>query len=394
MYEVIERVIHDTSGLFSAGDVTNKPCNTITAWPQHWKVFCRMTDTIPEPTFITTPHPDKPPYRVPSMQDIKTIPWNGRSVVSTFSGAGGSCLGFRMAGYRVLWANEFVPAAQDTYRLNAPSTIMNTQDIRQVTPEAILQAIGMDVGELDVLEGSPPCAAFSTSGKRDKTWGKVKNYSDTQQRVDDLFFEYSRLLQGLQPKTFVAENVSGLVKGRAKGYFKDILAELQACGYEVVARLLDAQWLGVPQSRQRLIFVGVRKDLVDQYGVHPVHPAPLPYHYTVMEAIPWIRGSEVPNNYDHPLGKSSIKYDRPAAAVLQSGNATFETSQYMLAETVEGHQRPFTIDELKRICAFPDDFILTGTFGQQWERLGRAVPPVMMSHVAAALRDKVFAHVP
>ncbi len=126
----------------------------------------------------------------------------------------------------------------------------------------------MKAGELDLFDGSPPCASFSTAGKREAGWGKVKDYSDTKQRTDDLFLEYVRLLRGLQPKVFVAENVSGLVKGVAKGYFLEILAALKASGYRVTCRVLDAQWLGVPQQRQRTIFVGVREDL----GLDPVHP--------------------------------------------------------------------------------------------------------------------------
>ena len=227
---------------------------------------------------------DKPPYRVALMSEIATIPPNGFSIVSTFSGGGGSCVGFKMMGYQVLWASEFIQAAQETYRANHPGTILDTRDIRTVQPQDILHAIGKDVGEIDVLEGSPPCASFSTAGKRHKGWGYVKAYSDTKQRTDDLFFEYARLLKGLQPKVFVAENVSGLVKGVAKGYFKEILATLKACGYTVEAKLLDAQWLGVPQMRQRIIFMGVRNDL----GLKPVFPKPLPYRYSVRDALPWI----------------------------------------------------------------------------------------------------------
>src|SRR5207248_5858022 len=129
---------------------------------------------------------------------------------------------------------------------------------------------GLTAGEVDVMEGSPPCASFSTAGKRQAGWGQVRPYSDTRQRTDDLFFEFARLVRGVRPKVFVAENVSGLVKGTAKGYFKEILRALKGCGYRVEARLLDAQWLGVPQVRQRIIFVGVREDL----GVGPAFPKP------------------------------------------------------------------------------------------------------------------------
>lgn len=380
----------------------------------------------------------KPEYRVPSMPEIAAVPWNGYTAISTFSGCGGSSLGYKMAGFKVLWASEFIPAAQDTYRANHPDTILDTRDIRQVKASEILDAIGMQPGQLDLLDGSPPCASFSTAGKREAGWGKVKAYSDTKQRTDDLFFEYARLVKDIQPKVFVAENVSGLVKGTAKGYFLEILQALKDCGYNVVAKLLDAQWLGVPQMRQRIIFIGVRNDL----KVAPVHPKPLSYRYSVRDAIPWIVKAELANGlesiglghhkmadlngrvfptiqalrpvvveaesdisryaigaewdklrpgestyYGGRLYKPSL--DAPSPTVTQRGGDNTAAS---VAHPTE--KRKFSIAELKRICAFPDDFILTGTYAQQWERLGRAVPPVMMSHIAAAIRDNVLCKIP
>src|SRR5689334_7614439 len=96
------------------------------------------------------------------MAEIAALPWNGFNVASTFSGCGGSSLGYRMAGFRVRWASEFVPAARQTYRANAaPHTIIDGRDIRQVDPQEILTAIDMESGELDLLDGSPPCSSFS-----------------------------------------------------------------------------------------------------------------------------------------------------------------------------------------------------------------------------------------
>lgn len=328
--------------------------------------------------------PIKPPYKVPSMTEIASIPWNGFKAISTFSGCGGSSLGYKMAGFKVLWANEFIPAAQETYRANHLNTILDTRDIRQVQAQDILDAIKMQPGELDLFDGSPPCASFSTAGKREAGWGKVKQYSDTKQRTDDLFFEYTRLLQGLQPKVFVAENVSGLVKGTAKGYFLEILAALKDCGYNVKAKLLDAQWLGVPQMRQRIIFVGVRNDL----GIEPVHPKPAKYNYCVREIFPYIAAIRLggsPNNW-----KSSTQ---AAGTFVQSDGARESTtaylSSYMIRET-NGTERKYSIKEMKCLSSFPDDFILTGDFGQQWERVARAVPPVMMFHIAATIRDEIL----
>lgn len=446
----------------------------------------------------------KPPYRVPSMEEIASLPWNGYKAISTFSGCGGSSLGYKMAGFKVLWASEFIPAAQDTYRANHPSTILDTRDIRQVQASDILEAIKMDVGELDLFDGSPPCASFSTAGKREAGWGKVKTYSDTKQRTDDLFFEYARLVKGVQPKVFVAENVSGLVKGTAKGYFLEILAALKECGYCVKAKLLDAQWLGVPQMRQRIIFIGVRNDL----KVEPAFPQPLPYRYSVRDALPWIERIEgrtgpqfacVESEVNQPMNTIVIQdpaqtryevitrrayldkrgafgnegditeqpaptvladsigthwivgvgtkdgvrsLDEPSPSVLTPGRqhttseltvveAETDISRYAigaewdklkLGERSEKYfqlvkpglespwdtvtqrggdntvasvvhptgKRKFSIAELRRICAFPDDFVFTGTYAQRWERMGRAVPPVMMNHIARTVAMEIL----
>jgi len=423
LYEVVTRVIHDTSGQWSQGEITNRACPVIMPGMSginsyHFQVEHFITDDFQMAQSAVKPSrskSSKPPYAVPTMTAITDIPWNGYNVVSTFSGAGGSCLVYRMAGFRVLWANEFVPAAQDTYKLNHPNSILNTSDIRELHPGDILSAINLQVGELDLFDGSPPCASFSTAGKREKGWGKQKAYSDTAQRTDDLFFEYSRMIRGLQPKTFVAENVSGLVKGKAKGYFLEILAELKHCGYEVSAKLLNAKWLGVPQARERLIFVGVRNDLVERFDVHPTHPKPLPYTYTVRDVIPWITRIRVGgalDNWESP--------DRPSATIVQSDGARTNDTAYMSSYLVESltdaphvddecrsvqvkgkhsnpkgqtkniERRKFSIAELRRICGFPDDFQLSGDYAHQWERLGRAVPPVMMSHIAKAVQTEIL----
>ena len=375
---------------------------------------------------------NKPSYCVPSMAEISALPWNGLKVASTFSGCGGSSLGYKMAGFKVVWASEFIPAAQETYRANHPDTILDTRDIRTVQPEAVLAALKMQPGDLDLLDGSPPCASFSTAGKREAGWGKVKKYSDGAQRTDDLFHEFIRLVRGIRPKVFVAENVSGLVKGTAKGYFLEILAAMKASGYRVTCRVLDAQWLGVPQQRQRTIFIGVRDDL----GLEPVHPLPLPYRYSVRDALPWIVSVEGANGFNgHAYQTSIVQASTVQASRPLNVEAETDISRYAIGAEwdklkpgegrekylnlkrtrIEGpshcisasggesagiaavchptEKRKFTIAELRRICAFPDDFILTGSYAQQWERLGRAVPPVMMSYIAKTIRDEILVKV-
>lgn len=351
---------------------------------------------------------DKPPYIVPSMEKIRSLPWNGLNAISTFSGCGGSSLGYKMAGFKVLWASEFIAAAQETYRANHKETILDTRDIRKVQPQDILDAIGKKPRDIDLMDGSPPCASFSTAGKREAGWGKVKKYSDTKQRTDDLFFEFTRLLTGIQPKVFVAENVAGLVKGTAKGYFLEILTALKACGYRVKCKVLDAQWLGVPQVRQRTIFIGVRNDL----DLEPQHPSPLPYRYTIADAIPWILDTRTKHHVhvepetDIQRYRIGIEWDRLAQGEqskryfnlikpnIHKPVPTICSSHgcgSIASVTHPTEKRKFSILELKRLCSFPDDFILKGTYAQQWERLGRAVPPLMMKAVADIIRDNIQA---
>ena len=356
----------------------------------------------------------KPPYRTPSMKEIAEIPLNGYTVASTFSGGGGSCLGYRMAGYRVLWANEFVEEAQRTYRMNHPNTILDTRDIRSVKAEDILAVLGVEKGSIDLFDGSPPCCAFSTAGKREKGWNRERAYSDDKsQRIEDLFYEYIRILKGLQPKTFVAENVSGLVKGTAIGYFKEFLKEMKDCGYRVKAKLLNAKWLGVPQARERIIYIGVRNDL----EMEPVFPKPLNYVYTLKEAfeglpdereekdrlikeyaqyssgqvlkrIPKnppraIKGSKIMNGSYFNLSRESMY--QPCSTVCQMNGQKGAAGNCHPLE-----DRKFTISELKRITSLPDDFILTGEYSQRWERAGRMVPPVMMMHIAKTIQTEIL----
>lgn len=215
-------------------DMTDRPMQTVTT-----RQFNIIIERTGQDRPMKQSSPIKPPYSVRSMIDIAAIPPNGYKVVSTFSGCGGSSLGYRMAGFSVPWANEFIAAARETYAMNAaPGTIIDPRDIRDIQPDDILRATDLQSGELDLFDGSPPCASFSMAGKRAKHWGKVKTYSDGSQRTDDLFAEYIRLLRGLQPKTFVAENVAGMVRGQAKGVFLDTLRELRSSGYRVGARIL------------------------------------------------------------------------------------------------------------------------------------------------------------
>ena len=339
-----------------------------------------------------TPVPDdptKPRYRRPLLEDVRAIGTHGLTHVSTFSGGGGTCLGFKMAGYRTLWANDIDPVAQQTYGINFPDVDLDRRDIRTITAADILTAIGLARGELDVFEGSPPCTAFSTAGKREDGWNQVKTHAGVvQERVEDLFFEWIRLLEGLQAKVGVAENVVGLTMGAAKGMYNAIVRGIKAAGYRVQARELDAQWLGVPQTRARVIFVAVREDLDLPFAF----PSPLPYRYSIRDACPHLSALTI-----DPAGinaKPTAKAKHKPQVATSGPSATISTKQEHHGIAVEaGHfakRRLITIDEVRALCSFPDDFWLPKGRNQAWARLGNSVPPLMAYRIARAIAEQAF----
>jgi site-specific DNA-cytosine methylase len=238
----------------------------------------------------TKPPPGgKPPYQTPTLAQVRSARSNGLVCISTFAGAGGSSIGYRLAGYRVAAAVDVNPLAVESYRLNFPETVVLERDIRKLSGRELLRAAGVRKGELDLFDGSPPCTPFSSAGRRQKTWGQERAHAGTRQVVDDLFLEYARLLGEMQPRAFAAENVTGLAKGVSVGYFRAIRAALEQQGYHVEVRTLDAQWMGVPQARQRVIFAGVRHDVWQKAKLAQIPwPKPLGYRYSVREALPWL----------------------------------------------------------------------------------------------------------
>jgi DNA (cytosine-5)-methyltransferase 1 len=354
---------------------------------------------------------DRPPYRRPTMAAVEqAVRADGLGVISTFSGAGGSSLGWKLAGCRVLAAVEFRPVAAETYRANFPGVPVIERDVREVTGRELLDAAGLRAGELDVLDGSPPCAAFSPAGRGPKP-GKKRRYSDTSQRVDDLLPHFARLVAEAQPRVFVAENVPALAESKGRSYFDAFVAALRDAGYEVQARVLDSQWLGVPQERCRLIVIGVRRDLVDHAaGVSPssCFPEPLPYCYSLGDALASVPPADAAEREDLASasierfangigaewatltpGGASPRYwslvrphrDAPCPTVT----ATAGSGVAAAGVTHPDEPRKLTPAELRAVFGFPEDFRLVGTFEQRAERMGRSVPPPLMAAVAACV---------
>lgn len=280
------------------------------------------------------------------------------TVISTFAGCGGSSLGYSMAGFRELLAVEWDQNAVDTFRLNFPDVPVYHGDIAALSVDECLKMTGLQPGELDVFDGSPPCQGFSTAGKR--------NLDDPR---NSLFREYVRLLRGLMPRVFVMENVSGMVKGKMKLVFAEILRELKASGYRVSARLLNAMYFDVPQSRQRMIFIGVRDDL----GIQPSHP------------VAQIRGLGISDAIPGALASRSMKinpwinHPRPAATITKTD------SDYQLR--VAGSIRKPTLIEVAMLASYPSQF----RFNKDgWARIGNSVPPLFMRAIAEHIRNNIL----
>ena len=356
------------------------------------------------------------------------------NVVSTFAGGGGSSTGYRLAGGDILAINEFVEEARNTYKDNYPTTPIVPNDIKELSGQDFLDLVGLKKGELDILDGSPPCSAFSVAGKLSHSsdgkhsdgWGQTKKYSDGKivENIEDLFFEFLRVANDIQPKVIIAENVKGLTIGEAKEYYARILNEFENIGYEVVSEVLDARYYGVSQTRSRVIFIAVRQDVADKVGLHFLtmnHLFPTPSNTTIPlkdalvgleydeEEVKYLTeksertaywkdtGSLMPRFPDkvltggdyHPKGHhfnlKRVSLEAPAPTLTAMGNGDTTAGAFHWSEP-----RKLTLGELKRIMSLPDDFKLTGKWNQKAERVGRMVPPLMMKAVAESVYENVL----
>lgn len=198
-----------------------------------------------------------------TLADAKFTKDKGK-VFSCFACGGGSTMGYKLAGFDVIGCNEIDPKMMSAYIENHKPKYsflepIQTFKLREDLPEELYQ--------LDILDGSPPCSSFSMTGNRDKDWGKDKKFREGQacQVLDTLFFDFIDLAKKLQPKIVVAENVKGLLLGNAKKYVIEIYKQFESAGYYCQHFLLDASKMGVPQRRERVFFIALRKDLADPY---------------------------------------------------------------------------------------------------------------------------------
>jgi len=190
----------------------------------------------------------------------KSIESNGLNVFGTFICGGGSTMGYKLAGFNHIGGVEIDPPIADIYKANHNPEYLYQMDIRDFIKKKDLPD---DLFNLDILDGSPPCSTFSMAGSREAAWGKKKKFREGQseQTLDDLFFEFIKLADRLKPKVIIAENVKGMIQGNARAYVNEVNKGFDKIGYKVQLFLLNAASMGVPQRRERVFFICSRKDL-------------------------------------------------------------------------------------------------------------------------------------
>jgi len=358
------------------------------------------------------------PYK---LQDVYEASKQNRfNVISTFSGGGGSSIGYSLAGGKVLAANEFVDMASETYKANFPNTEMIVGDIRELSGLDLMCKANVLVGELDILDGSPPCSAFSMIGNREAGWGQEKNYSDGKKvkNIENLFYDFIRLADEIKPKIIIAENVEGLQQGPAKKMLNSFLNEFDKIGYIASYSTINAKDFGVASSRPRTIIVGVRKDIFEASGnIFPSNffPNEVPKKLNVADAFEGL----VQTDEEIEEARNLIGEDSKINQVMQSFPKVNDTDRWMTIEyadpeltndgnsffsmkklalyryspcltasvTASGNIHPLenrklTVKESQRLMGLPDDYINKGKPIQQFERIGRMHAPFCVAHIA------------
>lgn len=310
------------------------------------------------------------------------------SVFSLFSCGGGSSMGYKRVGFEVLGNVEIDPRMNKIYCKNLKPKYNFLMDVRDFNKQEDLPD---ELFHLDILDGSPPCTTFSEAGQREKTWGKEKRFAEGQklQTLDDLFFIFLDTVEKLKPKIVIAENVRGLIKGNAKGYVNAIIKRFHEIGYDVQMFLLNAAFMDVPQSRERVFFIannqGYPKLKLDFHGtpipfgkVRTEHGKPFIksgiYERLLKQAT--IKDKCLGDIRERLDGKSSgfnhkIYHDENVANCLVSGSCSLRKCDNSYLSD----------GDFRNVASFPQDYDFGD--GQAQYICGMCVPPNMMANIAS-----------
>jgi len=371
------------------------------------------------------------------------------TAISLFCGAGGCSLGFKQAGYSILYANDKDSAAVETYKNNFPEAICSNEDIDKVNFKNVLKEIGLEKGELDILIGGPPCQGFSTAGSR--FWDDPRNH---------LLKSYVTALEVIEPKWFIMENVEGLLTSNKGAYIFEAAKAFIELGYSIRIEKIYSQEYGVPQRRKRVLIVGNRMGLdfkmpeptikvsgqifrnSDVTISHAISTLPNPtnnkdellapsvapirdefdallrgsalgitdHYFPKINGIQLDRISalspgqtmkDLPENLQHEsFKKRANRRVADGTPTEKRGGAPSGLKRLIADEpclTITGaatrelihplEDRPLTIRESARIQTFPDDFVFYGNASQKIQQIGNAIPPILARIFSEHIRD-------
>lgn len=332
---------------------------------------------------------------------------NGLKVFSCFACGGGSTMGYKLAGCEVLGCCEIDPKMNEVYVANHHPKYNFLMDIRDFNalPDS---EIPKELFNLDILDGSPPCTTFSMAGQREESWGKKKKFREGQkeQTLDDLSFVFIETAKKLRPKVVIMENVEGLLLGEAWSYVREIYKRFKEAGYDLNHWLLKGEKMGVPQTRHRVFFVGIRSDLM-------IDPQFLDINFNYEPVL----FGEVKEGTGEPCGdteagrwlqKVTKEDKRLADAVVREGLP----EKLFTHKVFQDHNVPQTIasngdyyrgtektklskEDFRNVQTFPRDYNFCSESKNQWQYIcGMSVPPIMIKRIVTRLIEQgVFDYV-
>lgn len=324
------------------------------------------------------------------------------NIVSLFSGAGGLDKGFEASGFKTIWANEYDKNIWETYEKNFPDTVLDRRSIRDVPSNKI--------PDCDGIIGGPPCQSWSEAGS-------LRGIKDQR---GQLFFEFIRVLRDKKPKFFLAENVSGMLAIRHKDALENIKKLFTESGYNLSFSLLNAVDYGVPQTRKRVFFIGIRKDLDFNFRF----PSPLKNKRVLNDIISDIQESVLPAknkqktnngncllpNHEYMIGGFSTIYmsrnrvrswDEPSFTIQAGGRHAplhpqapkmqfIHQNKRVFVEGKEKLYRRLSIRECARIQTFPDNYIFHyNNLADGYKMVGNAVPCNLAYCLAKTIKEQL-----
>jgi DNA (cytosine-5)-methyltransferase 1 len=328
-------------------------------------------------------------------------------VFSCFACGGGSTMGYKLSGFDVLGCNEIDPKMIEAYITNHKPKYAYLEPIQTFK---LRDDLPNELYNLDILDGSPPCSSFSMAGNREKDWGKEKKFREGQaeQVLDNLFFDFIELAEKLQPKVVVAENVKGLLLGDAKDYVRRIYKAFDEAGYYCQHWLLDASKMGVPQRRERVFFVCLRKDLAKPFLHFQDMFTEVP-KLTLEFNENEILFGEIEDNLGKKIDKTKLTYERWTQRIISDNNfgditqringkgSDFNTnivhSNKVFPTVVsKGCEVKFNLpikisdSEYCKVGSYPLDYDFKGN--KPAYLIGMSVPPVMTAQIAKQIYEQ------